>query len=1793
MKEYMPGQGSYKVEEAGALTGIDTSYNVDNHWGTLLFDRDDVKISARGVDLALSSRFNSDHLYSTVIPKVSKSDGPAAASGMIPPSMMTLPADQTNFYRICNGWSWKLPFALLGVPNAFKFSMGEGKIFDFTAVMTDEAWGGTAGAALGTGTGNHCWTEGYEVTYYAENSNGISKVMIVIPEDRIVVVVDVQRAVTSGLDAFTPVNDSTFAVYLADGKKLTFNSHGFLSAITDMAGKNTLAFSYVADSRSGTVVNSSSRKTFEIALADYNAVLPGDLVIINDEIKVVFSKNGTDSNGGWISTSCNFDIAIPSTAPFPTYTILKGQLQMIAHTDGRAAKFYYYTQTINSVVYSVMSILLSSDQNINDFIAGDEFLGYYVFDSHNRLVSYNAVGDPSTPHATNTTNFPTDLVANQGTYFVTMQTVSYAYNLTNDPSPQTDSIVVTNNVGAPTIYYFQAGGFCSHSWNNAFFHRGSCRRGGSQTVMNIERPDFYIKPNNPSKGQYGYVNINRINQQAFYEASKADYQKDENAYDFNSDNEFNTQMFEAQQAVASAGLFGGILGMIPGLGGSPSVGGAIGLATGAASMALSADQFQHTQAKYARDRQIAANAPPVSIWAPIASVTSPNRMILTSALTVAPRQNDVYAVMNAAPDSTAPLLATSKDSTRIYVNRVQGSNTFNIGDYVFLRSEMGVINNFGTDNFVNQPFIEVQSPFSFVPDEGEQIAFCLKSNAAFPSQIQYYCYYLNKPKVVRIEVHDSLPETAGYWKRTDFEYHYSVQGSNLTDGFVDGGFTEDNVEGPNTNSFDASDITLTSTVITTGISNIYEDRDLTKRIVNFSYDEKSFHKGQSSEQNLRISDDQKSWCFVNKTVNSLGKPCANAGYYGVMTSTYYEGGDISNLSDGGGAFRKTTNYRYDVYGRAVRTTVASPYYAYKKSKTTWTQYVGSSQYLASQAIPDLDPLSKFSRNYLSGNYQQVFNTFYAMGLVGATIEEVDAYGTLKITYSQFDSLTGNLLMTDQAIASSLIGSGDMYSANMPNFRAVFGSTIITDPTQIDWSYQGSPLSSNWTNTIFEQSGTSGLVSHALTYYVYDGPTNNLIQITRPRGNTVNIAYGSSWKSSYITLDYKTFDSNIGGTTQYVVTTYDYDVKGRLIKKTLRFKTDTVDSDANLVVYGNNAAKTMTQYTYDGMNRLLTRTTGDGTTQTPVAANQYFDMGDSSWVGLPYMISTDYLGFRTKSYFDSRYRLVYVRRFKPNQNVNGNLSYSSSWEVGISSEQNIYDIATNKIAQTIKYSNVTESLGLSVTTRNSYDSVGRLTKIELKNTDPSYGGDSTFHTLKDISYDETMNAIVTMQHADDISGSYIVSRVENDWLGRGPSQEISWTALNGNGIQRIIKSTYRHDGKLGKKTLPNNQIYLYDYDSNGNLEKITYPDGSRVAMLYDLNGNLIQVIDRRNLSTEIAFNQSDMPVSKTSIDTSRGNTVVATAYTQFGPAKILKTEGSNTIVENDYWYHWSGGVLKQQQIIDGYTMEVDNTFDAAGNRITTTPTGSGSSPWTNIFNIIPQFHPTPDTDNFNRVAVADNSTVKNIITHEPDFLGLTNTIKYGDYGSPVCSVTHGYDKFLRVLTLLSSETNPYLNVTLTRDFIGNILSHQEPALSPVQAINNAYIYDGMTRLLSGEGSSQAYDELSSLVSLGSASYAYQDPNSPTGDQMRLATFNNGTLFSYSYDANGNPVGIANRFSSLSYDNLSMLRQIIYSQTDNYWYNDVGLRVKKTENAAGAWKTTYTLFEGDNPLLYGVWPDPNNL
>ncbi len=72
--DYNPGVGSYKVEEAGSLRGIGSSNNIDHQFGTLTFSKNAFSIKARGLNLALSATFNSDHLYSTIIRKETKGE---------------------------------------------------------------------------------------------------------------------------------------------------------------------------------------------------------------------------------------------------------------------------------------------------------------------------------------------------------------------------------------------------------------------------------------------------------------------------------------------------------------------------------------------------------------------------------------------------------------------------------------------------------------------------------------------------------------------------------------------------------------------------------------------------------------------------------------------------------------------------------------------------------------------------------------------------------------------------------------------------------------------------------------------------------------------------------------------------------------------------------------------------------------------------------------------------------------------------------------------------------------------------------------------------------------------------------------------------------------------------------------------------------------------------------------------------------------------------------------------------------------------------------------------------------------------------------------------------------------------------------------------------------------------------------------------------------------------------------------------------------------------------------------
>ena len=386
------------------------------------------------------------------------------------------------------------------------------------------------------------------------------------------------------------------------------------------------------------------------------------------------------------------------------------------------------------------------------------------------------------------------------------------------------------------------------------------------------------------------------------------------------------------------------------------------------------------------------------------------------------------------------------------------------------------------------------------------------------------------------------------------------------------------------------------------------------------------------------------------------------------------------------------------------------------------------------------------------------------------------------------------------------------------------------------------------------------------------------------------------------------------------------------------------------------------------------------------------------------------------------------------------------------------------------------------------------------------------------------------------------------------------------------------GNLTQKRLPSGEEYRFQHSSKGSLEKSTFPDGTYEITGTDRNGRVTRRVDRRLLEVSARYNKADQLVENLASDATYGLISRVSTHTHLGPAAVTESEGGVQKVASSREYHWSGAPSKVTQTVDSLTLNVDYTYDAGGTLISVTPTGSGASPWSQKFNLKPQYHPsTPDTDPFNRTAIEKDGAA-HVITRESDYLGLSKRIKYGDYASTKGEVALGYDKFLRLTSIQSNEGGtPALDISLVRDFGGNILSKE----------GESFAYDGMNRLVDDDGEPTSYDEISNLSARGARRYSYQSAGEGAQSQMRLSSFDDGSsTWDYSYDNNGNITSISSRFDSLVYDVMNRLREVHWhgsARVDSYWYDGAGLRVKKDENGT----KTYSLYAGENPLVQEVY------
>jgi RHS repeat-associated protein len=224
-----------------------------------------------------------------------------------------------------------------------------------------------------------------------------------------------------------------------------------------------------------------------------------------------------------------------------------------------------------------------------------------------------------------------------------------------------------------------------------------------------------------------------------------------------------------------------------------------------------------------------------------------------------------------------------------------------------------------------------------------------------------------------------------------------------------------------------------------------------------------------------------------------------------------------------------------------------------------------------------------------------------------------------------------------------------------------------------------------------------------------------------------------------------------------------------------------------------------------------------------------------------------------------------------------------------------------------------------------------------------------------------------------------------------------------------------------------------------------------------------------------------------------------------------------------------------------------------------------------------------------------------VVQESDHLGMLAKVQFAAGTNRQTTDDRGYlgydrDTLLRQQRIHSSDD--FLDVTLLRDFVGNIAERKEP--EDGSGYSAIYDYDGMGRLATGDGGSYACDELSNLLKRQASgedprTYTYQESGAG-GNRMRLSVYvdENGDRHEYSYDANGSLTQRKTNYVvnlTLSYDNLGRLRKVLHwgTQEDLYWYDRNGLRCKKVEHNENAAirEIGYYLYVGQNPILVDRW------
>jgi len=660
------------------------------------------------------------------------------------------------------------------------------------------------------------------------------------------------------------------------------------------------------------------------------------------------------------------------------------------------------------------------------------------------------------------------------------------------------------------------------------------------------------------------------------------------------------------------------------------------------------------------------------------------------------------------------------------------------------------------------------------------------------------------------------------------------------------------------------------------------------------------------------------------------------------------------------------------------------------------------------------------------------------------------------------------------------------------------------------SYNGTPSSYIVTTYQYNDIGqvikkiTSSGEEIEYTYDIYENVIQEKTKISEDKYQTKTYEY------NYLN---KVTKENLEG----IITTYEYDGVGNIIKKTT----------------GENV---VTKYEYN-KNYQVTKTILDNITQEE---KMYDNMGNI-------IIKTDSNGNATNYIYDKRNNVIKETNAR-NLVIIYSYDYNNRLIETKDAKNNVihyvYDKFDNVISKTTndtityqytydKNNNVLKEIDpLGNTTTYAYDKTNKVARVTDK-----------LGNYKTYAYNVLLNVVTERNE----KGIYIYYTYDD----------------RGNCIEKKLGSTiieqneYDLMNNLVKKTDANKNVMTYEYNVLNQLIKKTNPLGYIEEYEYDKNGNLIKMKDYQK---EILYSYDN-----------RGNLLKTVEQTLDGKEKIETSKvydnNNNVIKEIDgngnittYTYDGLNNVIKMKNPLNQETLyEYDNN-----NNLVKETNYLGDSK-TYIY------------DSFDRLIEKKNELGETIEKLEYDFNG--RQVKSIDGLGH--TTTFVYDKLDRVIekidSLNRSEKTTYDalgNVLTKTDANGNITKYVYNDFNKVTKVTNAlnestiYTYDNNSNLLSvTDGNSKkiiyTYNALNLELTEKDALGFIETKEYNSNGILKKKTTKNGSEINYTYDIHNRL--IKENDITYKYDNNDNLLEI--KENENVItraYDQLNRVTKKTEN-----------------------------